>query len=191
MATINLQTTGNLIGLVFTQANSDADIAAVDGRIVDDSQMTNRYPGSPGGATIGGGIVFTGTLTSSNLGGMTSVNVTGLTGSTITSIQPGQWIYGPNIPAGTKVLTVSGTSPNGVITFSANHTVSAGPTAITAFTVGTKVTGSFSKNGQLIVPGRGSLQIFPGDAVFVDRSGWPILVSKQALAYSNSSWVQS
>lgn len=188
MSTVTGQTTGTLVGLVFTQANADADMAAVDGLIVNDSQLVNRYLGKAA-ATIGGGIVMTGTISTANLTSITTVFVTGLTNSTIASVKPGQWVYGPGIPAGTKILSVSGSGSSQLIGLSANINSRAPNAKTTFFCVGTKISGSFSKNGQLIVPGRGSLQIFPGDAVFVDNSGWPILISKEALAYVNSSWV--
>ena len=42
---------------------------------------------------------------------------------------------------------------------------------------------AFSANGLLYVPNRGVLTILPGDYVAVDpTTGWPILVSKKAIA---------
>lgn len=42
---------------------------------------------------------------------------------------------------------------------------------------------AFSSNGLLYVPNRGYLQMLPGDYVAVDpTTGWPILVSKLAIA---------
>lgn len=42
---------------------------------------------------------------------------------------------------------------------------------------------SFSANGLLYVPNRGILKMLPGDWVMVDpTTGWPILVSKYAIA---------
>ncbi len=42
---------------------------------------------------------------------------------------------------------------------------------------------AFSSNGILYVPNRGQLQILAGDVVAVDTTtGWPILVSKRAIA---------
>jgi len=42
---------------------------------------------------------------------------------------------------------------------------------------------SFSYNGWLYVPNRGRLQMLPGDVVMIDSTGWPILVSANAIAY--------
>ena len=47
----------------------------------------------------------------------------------------------------------------------------------------------FSRNGQLHVPGRGFLKMLPGDWVFVDPQGWPILVSAYSIA--TGGWVHS
>lgn len=42
---------------------------------------------------------------------------------------------------------------------------------------------AFSSNGRLYIPNRGILTMLPGDVVGVDATtGWPILVSKRAIA---------
>ena len=41
--------------------------------------------------------------------------------------------------------------------------------------------GAFSNNGQLIIPNRGILKIFPGDWIGVDAYGWPILISGRSI----------
>jgi hypothetical protein len=38
------------------------------------------------------------------------------------------------------------------------------------------------RNGQLHFPGRGTLNVMPGDYVFVDPNGWPVLVSSYSIA---------
>ncbi len=49
--------------------------------------------------------------------------------------------------------------------------------------------GAFAQNGQLYVPNRGVLKVFPGDRIMVDAaSGWPILVSRTALGVAGSVW---
>ena len=48
---------------------------------------------------------------------------------------------------------------------------------------------AFSANGLLYIPNRGFLQMLPGDYVGVDETGWPILVSKNAIA--GTSWVHT
>jgi hypothetical protein len=51
------------------------------------------------------------------------------------------------------------------------------------------VPGAFSANGLLRIPGRGVLQIVPGDYVGVDSAGWPILVSAYSIA--NAAWTHT
>lgn len=46
-------------------------------------------------------------------------------------------------------------------------------------------------NGQLFIPNRGVLTLLPGDYIGIDAYGWPILVAKNAVAYSSTSWVYS
>lgn len=45
---------------------------------------------------------------------------------------------------------------------------------------------AFSSNGLLYVPNRGILTMLPGDVVAVDSTGWPVLVSSNAIA--NGPW---
>lgn len=49
--------------------------------------------------------------------------------------------------------------------------------------------GAISVKGLLYVPNRGVLQVLPGDYVAFDSTGWPILVSKNAIA--NGPWTHS
>lgn len=45
--------------------------------------------------------------------------------------------------------------------------------------------------GQLFIPNRGVLSLLPGDYIGVDAYGWPVLVAKNAIAYSSTSWVHT
>lgn len=47
---------------------------------------------------------------------------------------------------------------------------------------------SFTQEGLLFVPNRGVLKVLPSDVVFVDASGWPILVSANSIADVSTSW---
>ncbi len=49
--------------------------------------------------------------------------------------------------------------------------------------------GAFDGSGLLAIPNRGILKILPGDLVAVDSTGWPILVSANAIA--NGPWTHS
>jgi hypothetical protein len=51
--------------------------------------------------------------------------------------------------------------------------------------------GAFSSMGLLYVPNRGILQVLPGDYVGVDATGWPILVSANAIASGSTSWTHN
>jgi len=51
------------------------------------------------------------------------------------------------------------------------------------------VPGAFDGNGLLFIPNRGVLRILPGDYVGVDSTGWPILLSANAIA--NGPWTHS
>ena len=51
--------------------------------------------------------------------------------------------------------------------------------------------GAFSNQGLLYVPNRGILQVLAGDYVAIDATGWPILVSANAIASSSTSWTHS
>lgn len=48
--------------------------------------------------------------------------------------------------------------------------------------------GAFQQSGLLYVPNRGVLQLRPGDVVAYDSTGWPVLVSGNAIA--NGPWHQ-
>ena len=54
--------------------------------------------------------------------------------------------------------------------------------------VGSIVPNAF-RMGLLNVPNRGTLQVFPGDWVVYDSTGWPILVSANAIA--NGPWTHT
>jgi len=47
------------------------------------------------------------------------------------------------------------------------------------------------EDGLLYIPNRGVLQIQPGDYIAYDATGWPILVSANAIASGSTSWTHS
>ena len=49
--------------------------------------------------------------------------------------------------------------------------------------------GGWSRAGQLFIPNRGWIKVYPGDFIGVDATGWPILVSRRAAA--SASWVHT
>lgn len=50
---------------------------------------------------------------------------------------------------------------------------------------------AFVREGQLFIPNRGVLKLFPGDWIGVDGFGWPILVSGRSIGTSTASWAHS
>lgn len=144
---------------------SEADIAAISQLILNPRSAKQ-------------GVVPTGTTTTG------SASVTSL--SSVTGIRAGNWIFGPGIPPGTQVASVGASS----------LIMSAAITGVGAAGVNLLITpqgpiGAFSKLGSLYVPNRGTLQVYPGDWVGVDASGFPILVGVEAIAFANSSWTHS
>lgn len=47
------------------------------------------------------------------------------------------------------------------------------------------------KSGQLVIPNRGIVQVFPGDYVAIDSDGWPILISASSIGYGSTNWVHT
>jgi len=50
---------------------------------------------------------------------------------------------------------------------------------------------ALNTQGQLFVPNRGVLKVYPGDWIAVDTFGWPILVSGRSVQSSTTSWVHT
>ncbi len=105
--------------------------------------------------------------------------------SSMTGVRAGMWIFGAGIPAGTTIASVN-VGGSSLVMSKAITGSGAGGTKL--LIVPRQPTNGFSKLGSLYVPGRGILKVNPGDVVAVDASGWPILVSAEAIAFANSSW---
>lgn len=188
MATHTLKlSTASLGGLTAVQVSAAlaaADVATIDQSIADDQAIVSMNLG-PSASTIQAAIIFTADITTTQMSGLTNVSISTPATATIASIRPGQWIYGPSIPTGQQVLSASGTT----IHMTGTDTPTAVATGNTYFVTGRRLAGSFSTNGELFIPNRGVLKLFPGDYVAVDNSGWPILLSAESVAYANSSWI--
>ena len=143
---------------------SQADMATISQLIVGDGQAA--IAAVPTGTTASG-----------------SPTISAL--SSITSLRAGMSIFGIGIPAGTIIVSVGSTT----LVMSANATASASGVKLMA--VANMPRGRFSRQGLLEVPGRGVLRVQPGDWVGVDASGWPILLSAEAIAFGNTSWSHS
>ena len=51
--------------------------------------------------------------------------------------------------------------------------------------------GAFARKGLLYIPNRGVLRCESGDYVAYDATGWPILLSANAIASGSTSWTHS
>ena len=51
--------------------------------------------------------------------------------------------------------------------------------------------GAFVRENLLYIPNRGVLKILQGDFVGVDATGWPILISKNAITSGSTSWTHT
>lgn len=171
-----------LTAVQFSASLSAADIGTMEQLVVDDLAVRQQAQSA---SPIQAGIVFTANVTTTALSGLTSVSVASPSGATIANIQPGQWLYGPGVPAGAQVISASSTT----IHFSGTDTPTTVQTGGYYFTIGKKMAGCINTQGQLVVPNRGVLKVLPGDVIAVDPSGWPILLSQQAIDYAGTAWV--
>ena len=146
---------------------SEADIAAIAALILGDGQVKQ-------------GVTPTGTTSTS------SASISSI--SSMTNIVQGMAIFGAGIPPGAIVASVNVAGSS--LVMSAAITGS-GASGVNLLIVPHMGRGDFSKLGSLYVPGRGILKVNPGDWVGVDASGWPILVSAEAIAFANTSWTHS
>lgn len=161
---------------------TDADVAALNQAIVPDIKI---YPVNPntGASTVQVGTIVTATVTTT-LTTMTSVALG--SGPALTSNLVGSFINGQGIAGGTTVRSISGSGTNFTITMSQAPTsgVVGGSYLITQ----KDMNGYYQKNGWLTIPGRGQLKVMPGDVVFIDPSGWPILLSYSAMTWAGTIW---
>lgn len=159
--TLGTKSSSTLTALLYATSLAEADVATLNGLAVDDQLLLNA------------GILFTATTNST--AALTAISPSGA------AIQ-GMQIWGSGIPAGTIATVASGT------TATLNQAATSGASGVKMFALPQALFNMFSKQGLLYVPNRGVLTILPGDYVAVDASGWPILVSKEAVAYTGSSW---
>lgn len=161
----------------WSQSLLDADIAAIAQTVTPDNMIASRIgsPYVPGA----GGILATATTHSNTT--LDTLVATG--GGPLGSIKVGKLVLGVGIPAGTYVAAIlSSTS----VQLSQAATASASGVNVTFVSPNRP---AISRTGLLIVPGRGTLQMQPGDVVALDiTTGWPILVSAAAISASGSRW---
>lgn len=164
----------------WSQVLTPADMAAVCDAICPDERFGTILGGYGPGATA---VLATGSShTSTALDTLVSTG-----GAALAQIQVGDLVLKADVPLGTYVAAlVSGTA----VTLSAAATGSAsGRVNFVRNFSGGGFDALDIQNGLLYVPGRGVLKIRPGDIVAVDPlTGWPILVSANAISITGSLW---
>jgi len=183
--TLTLSTTsiGSLVAVQISAGLAIADTAAINQRIVDDQAIVSSTSFGPSAAAIQGGIIFAGTTTTS-ISGITSPSVASPTGATVSMIGIGQQVVGFGLAAGSTVTSIG---PNNTVQLSAAPVTGVSSGYFTA--VANAQRSDFANPTYVTIPNRGVLKVLPGDVVAVDQSGWPILVSKQAIASPGSPWI--
>lgn len=154
-----------------------ADLAAIAAAIVGDTQSGASLPLDIPGPR---GVLATGS-THSNATLDTLVQ-TG--GGALATIRAGMLVLGVGILPGTFVSVPPGSGAS--LTMSRAATATAA--GVNILFASPNVGAAFSFNGQLFVPNRGVLNVLAGDVVAVDNTGWPILVSANAVGYTGSLW---
>jgi len=179
-------TTALQTALTFSQALLDSDIGNLDAQITSDIYAAQPAtvpdaPNPPG--NVGSqppGIIATGTTSTS------SPNITAMTfvaGAPLAAITPGLEVLGQGIPAGSYVVSFSGTT----LTIGPSNP-SANASGVFILIVPQADNDGFSRNGLLLIPNRGILKMRRGDVVAVDNTGWPILVSGGSINYQGTVW---
>lgn len=154
---------------------SMADLAAIEDTIANDNNVAaNIALNFPGPVGV---IATSATHSNTTLDTLVSVG-----GGAISTIQIGMIVLGVGIPPGTFVLAKPTATS---VLLSQAATTSATPRVIFAQPVPDE---TFSFNGKLWIPNRGTINVFPGDVVAVDNTGWPILVSKASIGYAATLW---
>lgn len=173
---------GTLTAVQVSSSLSAADMASINQSILDDQAIVSSTSFGPSAAAIQGGIIFAGTTTTS-LSTITSPSIASPTGVTVSGIRVGQQVSGYGLASGTTVVSVS----TNTIQLSAAPTV--GQNSGYFIAVQNSQKSNFANPTYLTIPNRGTLKVLPGDVVAYDSSGWPILVSKEAIAWLGSQWV--
>ncbi|TSA41093.1 MAG: hypothetical protein D4R58_01870 [Betaproteobacteria bacterium] len=176
LQTLGTTTTTVLRALpAFSAALSASDLARIQDMITDDRVFGAILGGYSAGATA---VLTTGaTHTNTTLDTLVATGGAGLA-----SIHVGDMVLAADVPPGTFVARlISSTS----VQLSAAAT---GSNSERVAFVRPQAPGLVT-NGLLSIPNRGMLKVLPGDIIALDNTGWPILVSKNAVGYAGSQWV--
>lgn len=160
-------TTALLCLAAFSQAISDADMASMAEGILSDNLVKNA------------GIVVTGTTHG-------NTSITGLSINT-SKLAVGMSVIGPSMPVNTFIETIASSS---AITINSTALTNTTAQNLIFLPKNRLQAVRFTRQGILEIPGgRGWLQVLPGDYVARDAlTGWPILVSGEAVAATGSVW---
>lgn len=108
-------------------------------------------------------------------------------GGPLASIMVGDLVLKADVPPGTYVQAIA--SPTSVTLSRAATGSASGRVAFCRQLAMGISRGIDQAIGLLTVPGRGVLKVLPGDYVAIDMAtGWPILVSGNAVSYPGSLW---
>lgn len=159
----------------WSEALSDADIAAISQTVTPDSRIASVLGGNGAGPT--------GVLATGDTHGTTTLDDLASTGGgPLASIQRGWLVLGADITPGTFVADLlSATSVQ-------LSQVAAGSNNDEKIVFVPPNVPAINRNQKLLVPGRGILSILPGDVVAVDNTGAVILVPASAIGYAGSLW---
>jgi len=157
---------------------SQADVASIAQGIVSDNLLAAIAGVSPGG-------IQAAMTTGSTHSNTTLDTLVTASGAPLSQIAVGDLVLGQDIVPGTYVARlISSTSVQLSIAATASN---AGRRII--FVRGSAQRPGLSLvDGKLYIPGRGVLKVLPADVVAIDNTGWPILVSGEAIAYTGSQW---
>lgn len=152
-----------------------ADLAAINSSIMGPGRFDTSKPT---------GILATGS-THTNTALDTLVLIAG---GPLASIRVGYVVLGVGIPPGTFVTAIGAGSTS--VTLSQAATASA--SIRVAIVPPSGESGRLAiGSGQLVIPGRGTLNLKYGDWVAIDNTGWPILLTNETLAYAGTLWAHS
>jgi hypothetical protein len=162
----------------WSQVLAAADLAAIGSAISDDRGFAALLSGYSAGTSY----VLT---TATTAGSVTLTVVTAAVGSPpVTQIRVGDLVLGhaADIVPGTYVAAFSGTTAT-----LSQAAASTGASKTIAFLRADGMPG-IGREGLLAIPNRGIIKVLPGDVVAVDATGFPYLISANAIAYAGSDW---
>ena len=181
-----LTTQLNCICVTQIASLSDADVASMTQCIVDDQKIINTVQYGAGYTTLQVGSLLSAATSTTSLSTLTSVALG--SGPALTANIIGSFVSGPGITPGTTVTSITGSGSNFTLGISAAPQI--GQVNVPMILSQSPPTNWYFKNGLLVIPNRGTLQLLPGDVLAVDRNtGWPFVLSSNSINAPGSPWV--